>query len=164
MEKRLHNASTQKNSKQIVDNYRSVSLLPTCSKIFAKLIFDSICEFLNKSNLFNNNQSGYRSNVSDIHQLIAITYNISSALDVNPSLEGLGVFLDLSKAFDKVWQNCLLYELKSNGIGGNLFKLIKSSLNNRCQRVALSGQSSVWKSVTASVPQGSVLGLLIIFP
>ena len=67
-----------------------------------------------------------------------------SVFDTNPSLEVRGVFLDLSKAFDRVWHDGLLYKLKSNGIDGNLFKLTKSFLNNRCQRVVCNGQSSVW--------------------
>ena len=131
-----------------------------CSEIFEKLIFDSIYEFLNKNNLFNNNQSGFRPNDSCIHQLITITPNIFSAFDANPSLEVRGVFLDLSKAFDRVWNDGFLYKLKSNVIDGNLFKLIKSFLKNRSQRVVLNGQSSVWKSVTAGVLQSSVLGPL----
>ena len=75
-------------------------------------------------------------------------------------MEVRSVFLDLSKAFDRVWHDGLFYKLKSNRINANLFKLIKSFLNNRCQRVVLNGQSSVWKSVTAGVPQDSVLGQL----
>ena len=138
----------KENSKQIVDNYRPVSLLPICSKIFEKLIFDIFYEFLNKNNLFNHIQSGFRHYDSCIHQLIAITHNISSAFDANPSLDVRGIFLDLSKAFDRVWHATLPYKLKSNGIDGNLFKFIKSFLNNRCQQVVLNGQSSVWKSVT----------------
>ena len=86
--------------------------------------------------------------------------NIFSAFDANSSLKVRGVFLDLFKAFDRVWHDGLLYKLKSNGIDGNLFKLMKSFLNNRCRRVVLKSQSSVWKSVTAGVSQGSVLGPL----
>ena len=107
-----------------------MSLLPICSKSFEKLIFDSIYEFLDENNLFNTNQSGFRPNESCIHQLIDITHNIFSAFDANPLLEVCGVFLDLSKAFDRVCHDGLLYKLKSNGIEGNLFKLIKSFLNN----------------------------------
>ena len=83
-----------------------------------------------------------------------------SAFNANPLLEVRGVFLDLSKAFYRVWYDGLLYKLKSEGIDGNLFKLIKSFLNNRCQRVVLNGQPSVWKLVTAGVPQDSLLGPL----
>ena len=94
------------------------------------------------------------------------SHNISSAFDAYPSLKVRGVFLDLSKAFDRVCHDGLLCKLKSTGIDGNLFKLIKSLLNNRCQRVVLDTQSSAWKSVTAGVPQGSVLGPLffLIYP
>ena len=92
--------------------------------------------------------------------LIAITHNIFSAFDANPSLEVRGVFVDLSNVFDRVWHDGLLYKLKINGIDGDLFKLIKSFLNNRCQWVVLNGPSSDCKSVTTGVPQGSVLGPL----
>ena len=92
----------KENSKQIVDNYRPVSLLPICAKIFKKLILDSIYEFLNKNDLFNNSQSGFRPNDSCLHQLIAIAHNIFSAFDANASLELRSVFLDLSKGCDAV--------------------------------------------------------------
>ena len=110
----------------------------------------------------NSCQSGFRPNDSFINQLISITHNIYRAFDANPSLEVRGVFLDLSKAFDKVWHEGLLYKLKSNGINGNALQLIKSFLHKRCQRVVLKGQSqsSSWLSTRADVPQGSVLGPL----
>ena len=92
----------KKNSKQILNNYRPMFLLSICSKIFEKLIFDSFYDFIDKNNLFNNNQSGFRPSDCCIHQLIAITHNIFSDFDANPSLEVRGVFLDLSKAFDRV--------------------------------------------------------------
>ena len=133
------------------EGFRPVLLLPICSRIFEKLIFDSSYDFNDKNNLFNNNQSGLRPNDSCIHQLIAITHNIFSAFDADPSLEVHRVFLDLSKAFDKVWHDDLLYKLKSNGLDGNLFKLIKQFLNKKCPRVVLNGQSSAWKSVSQLV-------------
>ena len=108
----------------------------------------------------NSCQSGFRPNDSFINQLISITHNIYRAFDANPSLEVRGVFLDLSKAFDKVWHEGLLYKLKSNGINGNVLQLIKSFLYNRCKRVVLNRHSSSWLSRGAGVPQGSVLGPL----
>ena len=80
------------------------------------MISDSIYDFTDKNNLFNDNQSGFRPNDSCIHQLIAITHNIFSEFDANPSLEVRGVFFDLSKTFDRVWHDGHLYKLKSNGI------------------------------------------------
>ena len=113
-----------------------------------------------QNNLLNSSQSGFRSNDSCINQLISITHNIDRAFDANPSLEVRGVFLDLSKAFDKVWHKGLLCKLKSNGINRNVLQLIESFLHNRRQRVVLNGQSSIWLSMKAGVPQGSVLGPL----
>ena len=92
----------KKVNKQLVSNYRPVSLLPICSKIFEKLIFDCIYDFFDQNCLLNANQSGFRPDYSRIHQLIAIKHNIFTAFDANPSLEVRGISLDLSKAFDRV--------------------------------------------------------------
>ena len=78
-----------------------------------------------QNNLLNSFQSGYRPNDSCINQLISITHNICHAFDANPSLEVRGIFLDLSKAFDKVWHEGLFYKLKNNGINGYILQLIE---------------------------------------
>ena len=70
-------------------------------------------------------------------------------------------FLDISKAFDKVWHEGLIFKLEHTGISGNLLSLLKSFLNNRLQRVVRNGQCSNWSSVLAGVPQGSILGPLL---
>ena len=115
-----------KNRKQLVNNYHPMSPLPISSKIFEKLMFDSIFNFMIQNNLLNSCQSGFRPNDSCINQLTSITHNIHRAFDDNPSLEVGGVFLDLSKAFGKVWYDGLLYKLKNNGINGNGLQLIES--------------------------------------
>ena len=70
-------------------------------------------------------------------------------------------FLDLSKAFDRVWHDGLMYKLKTLGICGNYCGLIHSFLSDRHQRVVLNGQSSKWSHIKAGVPQGSILGPLL---
>ena len=95
------------------------------------------------NNLFDNNQSGFQPKNSCVNQLKSITRSIFSASDVNSLLEVCGVFLDLSKAFDKVLHDGLLYKLQNNEIGSNLFCLIKSCLHDRHQRVVINGQSSI---------------------
>ena len=111
--------------------------------------------------LLNPNQSGFCLSDSCVNQLIAITHEIFKAFDCNPSLEVRSVFLDISKAFDKVWHEGLLYKLKTMGISGELYNLLENYLSGRFQRVLLNGQASSWRSVLAGVPQGSILAPLL---
>ena len=75
------------NDKQLVNNYRPISLLPIFGKIFEKIIFDRIYDFLLKEELLNPNHSGSRPSDSCINQLLAITREIFEAFDCNPPLE-----------------------------------------------------------------------------
>ena len=84
-------------------------------------------------------------------------HSICADFDHNPSLEVRGNFLDISKAFNKVWHEGLLYKLESIGISGNLLNLFHSFLNDRYQRVVINGQHSDWAPILAGVPQGSIL-------
>ena len=121
-------------------------------------MFDAIYEFLCENQLLTPNQSGFRSGDSTINQLLSITHKIYSAFEEFPSRETRAVFLDIYKAFNKVWHDGLHFKLKSYGISGCLFTVIKDFLNNRYQRVVLNGKSSIWSPVKA---QGSVLGPLV---
>ena len=73
--------------------------------------------------LLNPNQSGFHQSDSCISQLLAITLEIFEAFDCNPSLQVRSVFLDISKAFENVWHEGLLYKFKSMGISGELYNL-----------------------------------------
>ena len=92
----------KKGDKEIVNNYRPVSLLPICSKILEKIIFDSIIRFLNENKLLSDAQSGFRSSDSCEYQLLSIVHDIYKSFDCNPHLEVRGIFLDISNAFDRV--------------------------------------------------------------
>ena len=75
-----------------------------------------------------------------LNQLVSITSEIYKSFD--NSFEVKGVFLDISKAFDKVWREGLIYKLKQNGISGKILKIMKDFLDSRKQRVELNGQHS----------------------
>ena len=71
-------------------------------------------------------------------------------------------FLDISKAFDKVWHEDLLFKLETIGVSGSLPKLFQSFLSDKQQRVVLNGQHSNWPPVLADFPQGLILGSLLL--
>ena len=104
----------------IVENYQQISLLPIFGKLFKKITFNRVYNFLLQEKLINPNQSDFCPSDSCVYQLIAITHKIFEAFDCNPSLEVRSVFLDISKAFDKVWHQGMLYKFKSMGISGEL--------------------------------------------
>ena len=136
-------------------------MLPVFSKIFERLIFNSIYNYLLTHKLLSPYQSGFKPGDSCSNQLISITHEILSSFDNYKSLEVRGVFLDMSKAFDKVWHEGLIYKLQTFGISGNLLTLLSSFLHDRRQRVVLNGINSEWTNIKAGVPQGSILGPLL---
>ena len=115
--------------------------------------------FFITNHLISTNQSGFKPGDSCINQLLSITHGIHASLD--EGYEVWGVFLDISKAFDKVWHPGLIFKLEQNGISGKLLRLIKDFLSNRKQRVVLNGQCFSWMDVQAGVHQGSILGPLL---
>ena len=142
----------KKNEKNVKKNYRPISLLPIFGKILEKLIYDSLYSHLVSYELLNPNQSGFRPGDSTINQLISITHTIYKAFDCNPPLDVRSVYLDISKAFDRVWHEGLVYKLKRCGVSGKLLSLIKNFLEDRKQRTVLNGKCSDWGDITAGVP------------
>ena len=148
----------KKSSKNLKENYRPISLLPIFGKIFEKLIFDNLHQHLDENGLLILNQSDFRSGDSSINQLLSIVHTFSGAFDCNPTLDVRSVFLDISKAFDRVWHKGLIYKLHRFGVSGNLLCFIQNFLANRKQRTLLNGKTSNWGTISAGVPQGSILG------
>ena len=123
----------KKVDKQLLQNYQPVSLLPICGKIFERIIFNPIFEYLEKNSLLCPNQSGFRPFDSCENQLLSIVHDIYANFDQHPTLEMRANFLDISKAFDKVWHEGLIFKLELIGISGNLLSLLKSFLSNSFQ-------------------------------
>ena len=107
-------------------NDRPISPLPILGKMFEKIIFDFLYEYFINNKLLTSCQSGFIKGDSCVNQLVAITHEIHKNLDVNPSIDTIGVFLDMSKAFDKVWHGGLIFKLKSYGIQSQLLVLLSS--------------------------------------
>ena len=150
-----------KQDKQLDTNHRPISLLSIFGKIFEKIIVNRIYNFVLEENLLNPYQSGFRPSVSCVNQLIAVTHDIFGACNCNPPLEVRSVFLDISKTFDKIWHEGLLYKAKSMWISGELYNLLENLLSGRPQKVVLNGQMSSWRPVLAGAAQVSILGPLI---
>ena len=112
-----------------------------------------------ENELIASSQSGFKSGDSSIYQLLSITYDIYQCFD--NGFEVRGVFLDIFKAFDKVWHKGLIYKLKQNGVVGNLLNTLTNFLKERKQWVVLNGQNSTWDIVEVGVPEGSTLEPLL---
>jgi len=134
-------------------------LLPSLSKILEKVVFARLYEFLLEIGFLNKLQSGFSPGDSTVNQLVYIVHLIYKALDSGHDVRM--VFLDMSKAFDRVWHKGLLFKLHELGIRVPLLNWFNSYLSDRHQRVVLDGQCSKRLEIKAGVPQGSVLGPLL---
>ena len=145
--------------RQNIENYRPISLLPSISKIFEKIVFKRLYSFLEAHSILYHRQYGFRPNHSTIDAILDFAQNIYKSLEKNEV--SIGVFLDLSKAFDTIDHNILLSKLNWYGIRGRALDWFRSYLSGRKQFVHFGGTNSVEQTVTYGVPQGSILGPLL---
>ena len=145
--------------KQDTNNYRPVSLLSCVSKILERIVFKHLFNYLREINFLSSHQSGFQPGDSTVNQLSYLYHKFAEALDNKKDVHI--VFCDISKAFDRVWHEGLLYKLQKAGICGKLLKWFKNYLSDRYQQVLIRGQKSEIGLIKAGVPQGSVLGPLL---
>ena len=152
-------------NKQLLDNYRPISLLPTISKILEKIMYTHIYQFLDQNHTFFKSQYGFRKKHSCEHAVTELIGEICKGLE--NSKETLALFIDLSKAFDTINHDILFKKLERYGIRGVVLKWFKSYLKDRNIRAKCncSGSSHITYSkefkVNTGTPQGSCLGPLI---
>ena len=141
------------------NNYRPISILSTISRVFEKLVYEQIYNYLTKNNLLDSRQSGFRSLHSTVTVLLDLTnqwcFNIDRGL-----VSGI-LFLDLKKAFDTVDHQLLPTKLEYIGIRGHALEWFKSYLESRFQIVFTNGVLSDKAILRCGVPQGSILGPLL---
>ena len=94
-----------------------------------------MCDFLSGNNLLSPNQPGFRLGNSCINQLLSVNHEVLNTFD--KGLEVHGIFLDISRAFDKVWHDVLIFKVRQNGISGNNINILRDFLQNRKQRNVL---------------------------
>ena len=130
--------------------YRPISLLPVISKVIEKIIYTQLSLYFESNKLFSDSQYGFRPNHSTEQ---------ATAMDNNDV--PIGVFLDLSKAFDTIDHDILLTKLEHYGVDGILLQLLHNYLTNRKQYVKLNEVNSDVLPINTGVPQGSILGPLL---
>ena len=149
----------KKGERESISNYRPISLLPFFSKILERLTHKRLYAFISKYNLLHKNQFGFRPKFSCEMALLSAYNHIVSNLDNRNHT--IGIFLDLSKAFDTIDHEILLSKLNHYGIRGVAFEWFRNYLSNRKQFVSFNGSASTHLDTTCGVPQGSILGPLL---
>ena len=142
-----------------INNYRPISILPAFSKTFEKAIATRLTNYLEKNNLLSEYQHGFRANHSTESAILQFTNNVYKCLERKHYV--VGVFIDLSKAFDSLNHHILLDKLKHIGIRGIPLQLFENYISNRSQSVYCNTKYSCSKTILTGVPQGSILGPLL---
>ena len=142
-----------------IKNYRPISLLPILSKVLEKLAYNRLYKFLTDNNLLNPNQFGFRKGYSTEYAIIQSCDKIINTLAKKEHI--IGIFLDLSKAFDNIDHKILIHKLSKLGVRGIILSWFENYLSNRKQYVAFHSFNSSRLNITCGVPQGSILGPLL---
>ena len=140
-------------------NYRPISILPCFSKIIERIMYNRLYSFLTKHNIISEKQYGFRKKYATYMALIDLVDKISSNFDEKKYT--VGVFLDLSKAFDTIDHTILINKLQCYGVRGSACNWFVSYLQNRKQYVVYNKTESECKDISCGVPQGSILGPLL---
>ena len=149
----------KKDNPMLLENYRPISLLPSISKVIEKVIYCQLFDYFTDHNLFYPNQYGFRKNHNTEQATLEVVDRITHLMEKGET--PISIFLDLSKAFDTLNHEVLLYKLKFYGVNNDSLKLFKNYLTNRKQYVEYDHIQSETVTASTGVPQGSILGPLL---
>ncbi|CAF4921618.1 unnamed protein product [Pieris macdunnoughi] len=136
-------------------SYRPISLLPTISKVFEKTLLRRLKPVLDQNRIIPDHQFGFREKHATVEQVHRVVHKIRQSLEKKEYCSA--VFIDIQQAFDRVWHKGLLYKLKTL-LPNSFYMILKSYLDQRRFQVKYEEELSRLYYITASVPQGSVLG------
>ena len=143
-----------------LDNHRLISVLPCFSKILERIMYKRLYKYLQENKILYCKQFGFQAGHSTDHAIIQLVDQIYENFEENEYT--LGVFIDLSKAFDTVDHKILLSKLETYGVKRNLLKWFENYLTNRKQYVQINNnEKTAFENVICGVPQGSILGPLL---
>lgn len=145
--------------KKQFSNYRPISVLPCFSKVLERLIYNRLYSYISKNKILYSKQYGFRQNHSTEMALIELVDQISQSNDDKQFT--IGIFIDLSKAFDTINHELLLKKLNYYGIRGLPLKWFANYLTNRKQYLSFNTTESTMETIVCGVPQGSILGPLL---
>ena len=140
-------------------NYRPISVLNTFSKLYEKIMYNRIVDFLNANNTLYNLQFGFRAKYNTSFALAYLIDKIMTSIEKKEYV--IGLFVDLSKAFDTVNHSILLAKIFKYGIRGMAYTWINNYLTDRKQYVTFNNTESSVSKIICGVPQGSILGPLL---
>ena len=143
----------------IMKNYRPVSLLPVFSKLLERIVYNRLFHFLVKHKILHPSQYGFQANLGTELAILELQDRIITTLNNNECC--VGIFMDLSKAFDTLDHTILLHKLNHYGIRGTALDWFRNYLTNRKQYVCANETNSELLPITCGVPQGSILGPLL---
>ena len=146
-------------SKTDLNNYRPISVIPAVAKIFEKIVYDQLYNYLNVNDLLTSCQSGFRSLHSTLTALLETSDNW--CVNVDKGLLNGVIFIDLKKAFETIDHEIILQKLAKYGVDQDALKWFKSYLRNRLQRCNVNNKLSSATPLNCGVPQGSIIGPLL---